>query len=68
MNVIERLIITSASEFAANSQNSLASGSSSGPEVSLILLRTLLGSTCGNPEILGDVVLPNGSVLRKTSS
>ena len=29
-----------------------------GPEVAAILLRILSGSTCGNPEIFGDVVLP----------
>ena len=29
-----------------------------GPEVGAILLRILSGSTCGNPEILGDEVLP----------
>ena len=55
-------------ENAASSQNSLAGRSRGkqqtiardnfGPEIAAILLRILLGSTCGNTEILGDKVLP----------
>ena len=55
-------------EIAASFQNSLAGGSRGerqtvarvnlGPEVAARLLKILSGSTCGNPEILGDQVLP----------
>ena len=55
-------------EAAASSQNSLAGESRGkqqtvarvnlGPEIAAIILKILLGSTCGNAEILGDEVLP----------
>ena len=57
-----------ACKIAASSQNTFAGGSSGecqtvarvslGPEVVAILLKALSGSTCGNPEIFGDDVLP----------
>ena len=63
-----------ASEFAASSQNSKVGGSSGqrqmvarvnmGQEEDAIFFRTLSGSTCDNPEILGSEVLPN-EVLRE---
>ena len=66
------------SEFATSSQNSLAGESSGqrqtvgrvdlGPEVAAILIRILPGSTSGHPEILGNQVLPNKTVLRRTNS
>ena len=56
-------------KFAASSQNSLAGGSSGesqtadrvrlGPRVVAILLKTLLGSTYGNPKNFGNEVLLN---------
>ena len=55
-------------EFGASSQNSKVGGSSSHPQMvarvnigqeAVILLRILSGSTCDNPEILGNEMLPN---------
>ena len=55
-------------EIATSSQKSLARESRGKeqtvarvnlcPEITTILLRILLGSTCGNAEILGDEMLP----------
>ena len=64
-----KLVKKLASEFAASSQNSKVGGSSGhrqmvarvniGQEEAAILCRTLSGSTCDNPGILGNEVLPN---------
>ena len=61
----QKLVVTS----PASLLNSLPGGSSGerqtvakvylGPEVATILLRAVSGSTCDNPKILGDEVLPN---------
>ena len=65
-------------EAAASFQNSLAGESRGkwqivarvnlGPEIAATLLKILLGSTCGNAEILGDEVLPKKVFLTRISS
>ena len=78
MKVNERLVMTPTIEFAASSQKSLAGGIRSegrqlprinlGLEVTAILLRIPSGSTCGDPEILGDEVLPKIVFWSNTTS